>query len=92
MDLELDPRCLFVTLCSVQQLFRDVAAVRGDLLQDFLVEYADEGFGPGEQQACRTVQVSRCAYRYQAKRTLTNQLPRRCNNWLITSHAGAVTG
>ena len=26
-------------------------------------------FGLSERQACRTVQVSRCAYRYQAKRT-----------------------
>ena len=26
-------------------------------------------FGLSESQACRTVQVSRCAYRYQAKKT-----------------------
>ena len=31
--------------------------------------YAIEEFGLSERQACRTVQVSRCAYRYQAKRT-----------------------
>ena len=28
-----------------------------------------EEFGLSERQACRTVQVSRCAYRYPAKRT-----------------------
>ena len=32
--------------------------------------YAIEEFGLSERQACRTVQVSRCAYRYQAKRSV----------------------
>jgi len=35
-----------------------------------LAEYAIEEFGLSERQACRTVQVSRCAYRYQTKRTM----------------------
>jgi putative transposase len=35
-----------------------------------LAEYAIEEFGLSERKACRTVQVSRCAYRYQAKRTM----------------------
>jgi len=34
-----------------------------------LAGYAITEFGLSERQACRTVQVSRCAYRYQAKRT-----------------------
>jgi len=34
-----------------------------------LAGYAIAEFGLSERQACRTVQVSRCAYRYQAKRT-----------------------
>jgi len=39
-----------------------------------LAEYAIEEFGLSERQACRTVQVSRCAYRYQAKRTMDEPL------------------
>lgn len=35
-----------------------------------MAEYAIEEFGLSERQACRTVQVSRCAYRYQTKRTM----------------------
>ena len=34
-----------------------------------LASYAITEFGLSERQACRTVQVSRCAYRYQAKKT-----------------------
>lgn len=34
-----------------------------------LVSYAVQEFGLSERQACRTVQVSRCAYRYRATRT-----------------------
>ena len=34
-----------------------------------LAGYAIQEFGLSERQACRTVQVSRCAYRYQATRT-----------------------
>jgi putative transposase len=34
-----------------------------------LASYAIQEFGLSERQACRTVQVSRCAYRYQATRT-----------------------
>jgi putative transposase len=34
-----------------------------------LASYAIAEFGLSERQACRTVQVSRCAYRYQATRT-----------------------
>ena len=34
-----------------------------------LAGYAIQEFGLSERQACRTVQVSRCAYRYQAKKT-----------------------
>ena len=35
-----------------------------------MATYAIAEFGLSERQACRTVQVSRCGYRYQAKRTL----------------------
>jgi putative transposase len=34
-----------------------------------LVSYAITEFGLSERQACRTIQVSRCAYRHQAKKT-----------------------
>ena len=35
-----------------------------------MASYAITEFGLSERQACRTVQVSRCAHRYQAKRTM----------------------
>jgi putative transposase len=34
-----------------------------------LANYVMQEFGVSERRACRTVQVSRCAFRYQAKRT-----------------------
>jgi putative transposase len=39
-----------------------------------LVNFAIQEFGLSERQACRTVQVSRCAYRYQAKRSVDEAL------------------
>jgi putative transposase len=39
-----------------------------------LVYFAIQEFGLSERQACRTVQVSRCAYRYQAKRSADEAL------------------
>ena len=35
-----------------------------------MAHYAITEFGMSERQACHTIQVSRCAYRYQAKRTI----------------------
>lgn len=35
-----------------------------------MAQYAITEFGLSERQACRTVQVSRCAYRHQAKRSM----------------------
>ena len=34
-----------------------------------MATYAIQEFGVSERQACRTIQVSRCAYRYQGKKT-----------------------
>ena len=47
-------------------------------------------FGLSERQACRTVQVSRCAYRHQAKKTTDEPIAQELRQLADSSLAGAV--